>query len=271
MVVRLDERCALRGDHQGQPLPVLSGGPEQALALRCVGGVPAVRHLVPGQELPDARGAGRPAVPDDLAGPHGLVVAGPPGVQEVVDHRVELLLRRVPGLEQVVVEVDDVDRVDRRVRVRVRGQQHTTGSRKDIDRLFEELDAVHLRHPVVGEDHGHLVPAQLQLAQGVEGGVPGLGAHDAVLLAVAPPEVTGDGARHPGIVIDGQNDGPRWTGGLGHWSPTPRGQLRRRPTDAARHAGRTQPQSYVRSVTFAQERGGRRAARGRPPGATGAP
>jgi hypothetical protein len=52
-------------------------------------------------------------VTDDLGGGHRPEVTAPPGLQQVVQDRVELLLRWVPRLEEVVVEVDDVDRVDR--------------------------------------------------------------------------------------------------------------------------------------------------------------
>jgi hypothetical protein len=48
----------------------------------------------------------------------------PPLLEQLVEHRVELLLRRVPRLEQVVVEVDHVDRVDRGAGVGVGGEQH---------------------------------------------------------------------------------------------------------------------------------------------------
>ena len=130
-----------------------------------------------------------------------------PGLEQVVDDRVELLLRRVPGLEQVVVEVDDVDRVDRGVGVGVGGEQHPAGVRVEIHRRFEELDAAHLRHPVVGEQHGDRLAAQLHLAQRVEGLLAGLGPHD----AVARRRSGGAGrGRPPGtrrVVVDGQDAG----------------------------------------------------------------
>ena len=34
----------------------------------------------------------------------------------------------------------------------------------DVHRLFQELDAAHLRHPVVGDEHRDGVTAQLELA-----------------------------------------------------------------------------------------------------------
>ncbi len=125
-----------------------------------------------------------------------------------------------------MVEVDDVDRVDRRVRVRVRGQQHAPGARIDVQGLFEELDAVHLRHAVVGQDHRDQITAQLQFAQRLQRGLPGLRAHDPVRLAVAPSQVTGDGPGHPGIVVHGHDDGPRSVRDLCHTSPTPNDVIR---------------------------------------------
>ncbi len=214
------QRGPVRRDHHRQPLPVLPGRREQPPSLRLVRGVPAVGHLVAGQELPDLRGPRRPAVPDDLGAGHRTVVAGAPGLEQVVQDRVELLLGRVPGLEQVVVQVDDVDRVDRRLGVRVRRQQHPAGARVHVHGLLQELDAVHLRHAVVREDHGHQVPAQLELAQRLQRRLAGLRAHDPAGGAVASPQVAGDGAGDPRIVVHGHDDGPRLPVGLCHASPS---------------------------------------------------
>ena len=141
---------------------------EQPPALRLVGGEPAVRHQVAGQEVADPVGRGAPPVPDDLDLLDLPVGSRLPRFEERVDHRVELLLRRVPGLEQVVVDIDDVDRLDGRVGVRVRGQQAPARLREQVHRLLQELDAVHLRHPVVGQHDREPAAAQLQLAQRVQ-------------------------------------------------------------------------------------------------------
>ena len=130
-----------------------------------------------------------------------------PRLEEAVDHRVELLLRRIPRLEQVVVQVDDVDRVDRGVGVGVRGQQHAARQRIDVHRLFEELDAAHLRHPVVGDEHRDGVAAQLEFVERLESVGPGLGAHDPVPLAVVAAQIASDSAGHGGVVVDGQDYG----------------------------------------------------------------
>src|SRR3712207_9189846 len=64
--------------------------------------------------------------------------------------------------------------------------------------------AVHVRHPVVGEEDGDRLTAELQLAEGVErlggGGRP----QHPVLVAVAAAQVAGDGAGHAGIVVHAQ-------------------------------------------------------------------
>jgi hypothetical protein len=58
---------------------------------------------------------------DHLDLTHLGVALGGVGVDHLVDDRIELLLRRLPRLEQVVVHVDDVDRGDRGIGVGVRG------------------------------------------------------------------------------------------------------------------------------------------------------
>ena len=104
-----------------------------------------------------------------------------------------------------MVEVDDVDRVDRGVGVGIGGEQHAPGRRVDVHRGFEELDAAHLRHPVVGDEHRDRLAAQLQLVQGFQRVGARLGAHDAELLAVVPTKVAGYGTGHRGVVVDGED------------------------------------------------------------------
>ena len=193
------------------------GGLEQLLALRRVGAVPAVGHLVAGEELAHLRRARRPAVPDDLRLEHRAVVGGVPRVELGVDDRVELLLRRVPRLEQVVVEVDDVDGLDGGVGVGVGGQQHPARAGVEVHRGLEEVQPVHARHAVVGEQHRHGVAAQLHLAQRVQGLLARFGADDAVRVAVAPAQVARDGARDTGVVVDGQDRG---AAGFRHTEPS---------------------------------------------------
>ena len=79
-----------------------------------------------------------------------------------------------------MVEVDVVDRLDRRPRVGVGGEEGAPGAGEDVHRLLEELDAGHPGHPVVGEEYRHRVPAKLQLAQTFERSRSGLGAHHPV-------------------------------------------------------------------------------------------
>jgi hypothetical protein len=140
----------------------------------------AVGHLVAGEELLGGLRLGRPLVPSTVMPGEGRPAARPPRRQQLVEHRVEPLLRRVPRLEQVAVEVDVVDRADRRVGVGVRRQQHPLGVRHDVHRQLEELDARHAGHAVVGEQQRDLLAAQHELLHGLERVGPGLGAHDAV-------------------------------------------------------------------------------------------
>ena len=136
----------------GRVSPSAPAAIEQPLPFGRLGRVPPVRHLVAGQELAHLGRARRPPVADDLRLGHRPVVGGVPCLELRVDDRVELLLRRIPRLEQVVVEVDDVDGVDGRAGVGVGGEQYPAGRRVEVHRLLEELEPAHLRHAVVGED-----------------------------------------------------------------------------------------------------------------------
>ena len=218
-VGRLGQHLAVGRDHDGQaqpadvnrglalhgrghPVQLGAGHLGQPLAGRIVGGVPAVGHLVAGQELADLRGPRRPAVADDLGLGHRAVVRVPPRVQQRVHRRVQLLLGRVPGLEQVVVDVDHVDGVNGGVGVRVGGQQRPPRARVQVHRPLEELDPVHLRHPVVGQDHRDLVAAQPHLPQRLQRRVAGLGPDDPVLLPVLAAQIPRHRAGDARVIVD---------------------------------------------------------------------
>ena len=118
---------------------------------------------------------------------------------------IEPLLRRVPRLEQVVVEADVVDRRDGHVGVGVRRQQQVLRPRRMSTRLLQQLDAGHLRHPLVGGDQRHRLVAQRQPGQHVQRLGPRRRAHDAVVGAVAAPQVAGDRGGDLWIVVDRQD------------------------------------------------------------------
>lgn len=143
---------------------------------------------------------------DDPGFLDGTMVLGAPRLELGVQHRVQLFLRWIPRLEQVVVEVDDVDGVDCSVGVGVRGQQHSSRIGVQVHRLFEELHAVHLRHAIVRQQHGHGLTAQLQFLEGIEGLGPRFGTDDSVVLAVVTAKIAGDGSGYSRAVVDAEND-----------------------------------------------------------------
>ena len=138
-------------------------------------------------------------------------VAGGPVGEQVVEYRVELLLGRVPGLEEVLVEADLVDRSNGDVGVGVGGQQDALRLGLERERLGEELGAGHRRHALVDEEQRHRIVALGQLAHDLERVGPGAGADDAVVVRVARAQVA----------LDGPQDGRRRRRprGLPAWRP----------------------------------------------------
>jgi hypothetical protein len=113
-----------------------------------------------------------------------MPVGQPPVAEQVVHDGVQPLLRRVPRLEQVVVEPDVVDGLDGDVRVRVRGQEHVLRGRRMDTRLFEHLDAGHLGHSLVARDQRHRLVTQGKPCQYVQRLRARCRAYDAVVAAV---------------------------------------------------------------------------------------
>jgi len=117
--------------------------------------VPAVGHVVARQEHLDRMAAVGPSMADHSNLRRAFPIGLPPVSEEIVSDGVQPLVRRVPGLEQVVVEADVVDRLDGDVGVRVCSEQQELRVRCVGPRLLEHLDTRHLRHPLVSGDQRH--------------------------------------------------------------------------------------------------------------------
>ena len=203
----LEHRAVLEQRHR-QPAVVDAGHLQQLAALAVALDVhPPRRDAVAGQEVAQLVRLAREAVPDQAHAPGLQRGAAGPRRQQVLDDRVEVLLRRVPGLEQVVVERHLVDGLDRGLGVGVGGQQHALGARHDLTRLHEELGARQARHALIGHQQRHLVAAHHEVAQDVQALLPGARAQDPVALAELAAQVARHRREHGGLVVDREDRG----------------------------------------------------------------
>jgi hypothetical protein len=205
------ERGAVgEGDH-GQVVGTGAGELEQSGRLLGLADLePAVGHVVVGEEGLHLDGALGPPVAHDSHLGVAVGVAVRPVAQQLVEHRVEPLLGRVPRLHQVVVERDVVDRSDRDVGVGVRREQHELGVRRLLPHLLQHLDAGHPWHPLVADDRGDGPVLEQLVGQHLQGLRPRGGAQDAVVLAVALAQVAHHGSDDGDVVVDREDRG------LGH-------------------------------------------------------
>ena len=113
-----------------------------------------------------------------------------------------------------MIDIHNVDRCDCRIRVGVRGEQRTARPGHQVHRCLEEVDAVHPRHPIVGEDGSDLVAAEDHFSDEIQPIRAVVGAQYAVVGPVLPPKVACDRSRHAGVIVHGQQN--RTTLPLGH-------------------------------------------------------
>src|SRR5262249_32464060 len=134
---------------------------------------------------------------------------GLPIGQEGIERRVEVLFGRLTGLYQIVIDPGRLDGADRRVVFRICRKQDALGIGEERDRLIEEFDPVHLRHPPVGQKKRHRLAVILQLPQLLERLPPGSRAEDAVSLPVLTFEVALQQAQLLLVIL---NDKKYWFG-----------------------------------------------------------
>ena len=108
-------------------------------------------------------------------------------------------LVRVPRLGDVAVDAAAVDGVDDGADVGVAGEQQANGIRMGLAHVMQQLDARHLRHPLVG--HHHVDRFLREDADALAGA---RGAQDAVV----EPEEIADALHHVGLVVDDEDAVP---------------------------------------------------------------
>ena len=176
---------------------------------------PPVGHVVVGEERLHLVALVRPPVPDHAYLRFLVRVLLTPAAEQVVDDGVEPLVGRVPRLQQVVVEPDVVDGLDRDTCVGVRREQQQARLGRLPAHLLQQLDPRHPGHALVGDDEGDRAVSQCQLRQQLQCLGTGGRAHHLVVGAVARTQVARDRTRYARIVIDRQN------GRLRHLAPLP--------------------------------------------------
>jgi hypothetical protein len=166
---------------------------------------PSERHQVAGQELPEPVRFGRPAVSDQPDPVERRVESRLPVVEQLVENRIEALLRRIPRLEDVLVEVDLVDRLDRGVGVGVRGQQDGAGVGVQSPRPGQQLGSAQRGHALVGHDQRHRILRQGKLLERAQRGQAVRCRQDAELGGIPAAQITDDRGEHRPVVVDRQD------------------------------------------------------------------
>ena len=112
-------------------------------------------------------------------------------LDRAVEGQAELLA--LPGLGQVAEDPARVDRRDDRLDVGIAGQDDAVRVRPELHRAMQELDPVHDRHALVGDDHRRIVRLEE-----LEPAAPALRGQHLELVTV----VVGEGAQDVGLVVD---------------------------------------------------------------------
>ncbi len=146
--------------------------------------------------------AGAPARRDQLDPVVRRLESQIPGLQEIVEDRIQLLLGWIPGLVQVIVNAGGVDGANRSFRVGIGRKQDALGLREQRNRRFQEVYARHTRHALVGKNQGNHVLALFQLPADIQCRLARCGAHNTVFLTVVAAQILNHSFQYADVVVD---------------------------------------------------------------------
>ncbi len=153
---------------------------------------PPTEHLYPQLDdlLDDWRASYRPAF-------EGIRVLGTRWSPRSYD-------RRIPRLQEKVVDVCFIDGADGCVCVGIGGEQRPLRVGENPHPFLQECDAIHVGHALVGEQQRHAVVAHLQLPQQVQRLLGRIARDHAVIGAVLRTQVAFDRSQNIRVVIHTQ-------------------------------------------------------------------
>ena len=145
----------------------------------------------------------RPPYPNHTYAVERRLIPLLPALQQVVQHRIELLLRWIPRLVQVIVNLRRVDGSNRCLGIGIGRQQNALRIGIDLHPLLEKVDPGHPRHTLVGEKQRDRVLPLLKLIADIQRSAPGRSADNTVVLPVVAAQVLHHSFQYAGIVVDG--------------------------------------------------------------------
>ena len=91
-----------------------------------------------------------------------------PVIQQIVQNGIEVLVGRIPWLQQIMVDSGIVNCADSGIGVGVGSKQSPLRIRKEFNRFAEERDACHVGHALIYKEQGDGFIAFLKFAERVQ-------------------------------------------------------------------------------------------------------
>jgi hypothetical protein len=132
-----------------------------------------------------------------------------PLVEQIIEYRVEVSIRRIPGLQQILIGLYKVDRLDRCFGIRICRQQHPARFRKFANGGGKKFDPAHVGHPMIGHQESDRFRTPGKPLQDIERRGARVGGEHAVAAAVLLSQIAFNGPQDVRIVIDSKHDRSR--------------------------------------------------------------
>src|SRR6187402_326852 len=167
---------------------------------------PAVLHAIPRKEVTNAVIQSAPTCTDYLDAAIRRLIALVPVLEKIVEHRIKLLLRRIPGLIQVVMNFCGINRTNRRFRIGVGGQQNPLRVGVDSDRTLQHLHTGHARHALIAQQKCDRFLPIFQLDHRVQRSLTAGSTENTIVFTVLPAQITHYRFQNTHIIVDGKKN-----------------------------------------------------------------
>src|SRR5216684_8549693 len=159
----LQKLCSVREQHNGKACGFGTQRLQQTLGFWIIRGNlyvdPLIGDAIACQKIAQLIRTRRPSRTQHTNSLKCGTVRSLPVVEQVIQLGIKVLFRRVPGLQEKVIDVDLIDRADGGASIGISGKEGALCVWEYVSCFLKKGDAIHFGHALVGQQQSHAVTA----------------------------------------------------------------------------------------------------------------